>query len=362
MDDQKKYKNNNNRNYFKLYKKYKTKYLKLLLFGGDINNCFKLSKKDFLKSANCNIKLKDGKIISIIDQLKTNIFASCFFELSQKNFISIIKNNLKNGVESLYNDNKKCYKIISTLKNKIELDNDISNYLTSNDLKIYKNVEFPIKSVLHVDNRIKLLEDTWKNHYGKIEKNLLKMPYDYNISDSPYWLEKDEEIKYRDNIYQVMIKNTNIIRDVLGKMEYLKLLHFIISKHTKVKITAGIHSFSNLLSHFVLTIIDYSIIKYFLISSLDKDNIDKEFILILNSIPNEIRQTMEGGVKQAAKIGILTFIPIPQVRLLWDIFTNSPATIFLISNQIINLIKIHYKKNIEDNIITELDKIYKKKE
>ena len=67
MDDQKKYKNNNNRNYFKLYKKYKTKYLKLLLFGGDINNCFKLSKKDFLKSANCNIKLKDGKIISLIN-------------------------------------------------------------------------------------------------------------------------------------------------------------------------------------------------------------------------------------------------------------------------------------------------------
>ena len=70
---------------------------------------------------------------------------------------------------------------------------------------------------------------------------------------------------------------------------------------------------------------------------------------------------MEGGVKQAAKIGILTFIPIPQVRLLWDIFTNSPATIFLISNQIINLIKIHYKKNIEDKIIKEIDKIYKKK-
>ena len=70
---------------------------------------------------------------------------------------------------------------------------------------------------------------------------------------------------------------------------------------------------------------------------------------------------MEGGVKQAAKMGILTFIPVPQVRLLWDVFSNSPATIFLISDQIIDLIRIHYKKDIENNIKLELDKIYKKK-
>lgn len=364
MDIKKNYKNSiESRDYYNLYKKYKTKYLKLLLYGGDIDKCFKLQDRDVIKYNNCNIKLKDGKIISIITQLKTNIFSSCYFEMNKESFVSTIKNNLKNVVMSVFQGDIKCFKLIDSLKTNIDSETDILKFLTKNDIKFYQKEVFPIKSVLHVDNRIKLLDDTWNDHYGKIEKNLLKMPYDFNIDDAPYWVKKnDGEIENRDHIYQIMINNTNIIRNILNKMEYLKILHFIISKHTKVKITAGIHSFSNLLSHFVLTIVDYSVLKYFLISSLDVEKLEEQYSIILESIPKEIRATMEGGVKQAAKMGILTFIPVPQVRLLWDVFSNSPATIFLISDQIIDLIKIHYKKEIENNIKIELDKIYKKKE
>ena len=58
MDIKKNYKNNiESRDYYNLYKKYKTKYLKLLLYGGDIDKCFKLQDRDIIKSNN-NIKVK----------------------------------------------------------------------------------------------------------------------------------------------------------------------------------------------------------------------------------------------------------------------------------------------------------------
>ena len=204
----------------KKYKKYKYKYLKLLLFGGEINECFKLNNRDVVKVNNCNIKLKDGKIISILTQLKTNIFSSCYFELSKEGFVNTIKNNLKNVVDSLFEGNLKCYNSIDTFKNYIESETDILKFLTKNDIKFYQKEVFPIKSVLHVDKRIELLDETWKNHYGKIEKNLLKMPYDFNIDETPYWVIKnDGEIENRNHIYEIMKSNTNIIRNILNKME-----------------------------------------------------------------------------------------------------------------------------------------------